>query len=103
MARIDIWDEGETENNCTYSDENGLRKLKAGTLNVLINKLTSADAPDMKFTKAFLTTYQSFVIPDTFFMKLVQRYRMGYGDQTGEQKGNVSSYQQSSLRSNCVL
>lgn len=51
-------------------------QVKAGTLNKLVERLTSAKSHDYMYVKTFLLTYQSFSTPSRFFQKLEERYDM---------------------------
>lgn len=53
---------------------NGEGQVQAGTVNRLIEHLTSAKVHDLTFMKTLLLTYHAFVTPRIFFSKLVQRY-----------------------------
>ena len=53
-------------------NNNGL--VQAGTVNRLIEHLTSSKIHDLTFMKTFLLTYQAFITPKIFFSKLEQRY-----------------------------
>jgi hypothetical protein len=46
----------------------------AGSLNKLVEALTSDTQYDNRFLKTFITTYQSFTTPAKLFDKLLQRY-----------------------------
>ena len=50
-----------------------LEQIKAGSLNKLVERLTSSKHPDPVYMKTFLLTYQSFTNPDKLFTKLVER------------------------------
>lgn len=72
-----IWDDSnpslflwEPEENA----ENGT--LRAGTLNKLIQVLTSAQNFDNTFLKTFITTYRSFTTPWVLLSKLIERFNV---------------------------
>eukprot|EP01133_Synstelium_polycarpum_P017271 gene17271-20596_t len=80
---VNIWLEGNPSLNVKLdwiSDEGsktGRYVPKAGTLNKLIEALTSEKPYDIsKFTKTFLLTYQSFTTPHKLMDKLIQRYNV---------------------------
>eukprot|EP01114_Cavostelium_apophysatum_P012167 TRINITY_DN269_c0_g2_i3.p1 TRINITY_DN269_c0_g2~~TRINITY_DN269_c0_g2_i3.p1 ORF type:complete len:1067 (+),score=282.01 TRINITY_DN269_c0_g2_i3:478-3201(+) len=76
----EIWeDEPDDEEHVMLDkDDNGAERLKAGSLNKLVERLTSDKTEGnlgfLKFTKNFLTTYRSFTTPHELFGKLVLRY-----------------------------
>lgn len=51
-------------------------KIMAGSLNKLVEALTSDTQYDNRFLKTFITTYQSFTTPAKLFDKLLQRYNV---------------------------
>lgn len=61
-----------SENSKALEKEGG--GLRAGSLNHIINILTSVDQYDNKFLKTFITTYQSFATPEQVVEKLMERY-----------------------------
>lgn len=54
--------------------DSAVEQVKAGTLNKLVERLTSAKGHDYMYVKTFLLTYQSFTTPTMFFQKLEERY-----------------------------
>lgn len=60
-----------SENSKALEKETG--GLRAGSLNHIINILTSVDQYDNKFLKTFMTTYQSFATPEQIVEKLLER------------------------------
>ncbi|KAA1479453.1 ras GEF [Dentipellis sp. KUC8613] len=50
------------------------RKVRAGTVPALVERLTAHEQSDTTFTKTFLLTYKSFTDLDTLFNLLVQRF-----------------------------
>eukprot|EP00002_Diphylleia_rotans_P020729 TRINITY_DN4023_c0_g1_i4.p1 TRINITY_DN4023_c0_g1~~TRINITY_DN4023_c0_g1_i4.p1 ORF type:complete len:1259 (+),score=339.80 TRINITY_DN4023_c0_g1_i4:62-3838(+) len=58
-----------------YTDTgNPQSKVKAATLNRLVEKLTPTDNQDLIFMRAFLMTYRSFTTPHELLDKLFERY-----------------------------
>ncbi|KAL1407333.1 cell division cycle-related protein [Vanrija albida] len=53
-------------------DDNGI--LKAGTIQVLVERLTAHTAADTNFFKAFMLTYRSFVTTDELIDLLIERF-----------------------------
>lgn len=49
---------------------------KSYSLNQLVLKLTDDESYDRKFQQTFITTYQSFCVPQQLLDKLMQRYRV---------------------------
>ncbi|KAJ3437416.1 ras guanine nucleotide exchange factor i-related [Anaeramoeba flamelloides] len=52
------------------------KKVKAGSLNKLVEWLTHENFQNLTFLKTFLMTYQSFTSPKTLLTKLFQRYHV---------------------------
>ena len=79
---VNIWnEEADCEANIIFEasaedDGSQMEQVKAGTLNKLVERLTSAKSHNLMYTNAFLLTYQSFTTADKFFTKLVQRYNV---------------------------
>eukprot|EP00013_Stygamoeba_regulata_P005697 CAMPEP_0177640058 /NCGR_PEP_ID=MMETSP0447-20121125/6346_1 /TAXON_ID=0 /ORGANISM="Stygamoeba regulata, Strain BSH-02190019" /LENGTH=729 /DNA_ID=CAMNT_0019142115 /DNA_START=140 /DNA_END=2329 /DNA_ORIENTATION=+ len=69
---VRVWDE-ETlmDSNIEINSD---QEVTAGTLNQLVVKLTSPTSTNMRFNKAFITTYQSFCTPTQLFDKMIERY-----------------------------
>jgi hypothetical protein len=55
-------------------DEAQIPKIKAATIDKLIERLTYDGHPDISFMKQFLTTYRSFLKPSELMEKLILRY-----------------------------
>ena len=66
-----MWDEEESSNTVLYNDKG---QIRAGTLNKLVQALTSEKVTDLEFMKGFLMTYLAFTTPEKLLEKLVQRY-----------------------------
>jgi hypothetical protein len=67
-------------NNITFSSSDS-QEVTAGTLNKLVEKLTSGESAGestqyLDFMKTFLLTYQSFCTSQMFLQKLVERYHV---------------------------
>eukprot|EP01156_Anaeramoeba_ignava_P018173 Anaeramoba_ignava/a91012_99.p1 GENE.a91012_99~~a91012_99.p1 ORF type:complete len:852 (-),score=279.43 a91012_99:57-2612(-) len=85
---VSIWDEPpDNPNNIRYDEElmaqlndatqNYLNVILFANLNKLIEKLTyHHKLIDHKYEEAFLMTYQSFMKPEQFLSKLIQRYNV---------------------------
>ncbi|KAL0567457.1 cell division cycle-related protein [Marasmius crinis-equi] len=52
------------------------RTVKGGTIKALVERLTSHDAADPHYSKAFLMTFKSFTTLDELFNLLVDRFRI---------------------------
>ncbi|KAI3651224.1 hypothetical protein MP228_004705 [Amoeboaphelidium protococcarum] len=80
---VNIWEEGaDSESNINFSTA-GDGVIVAGTVNKLVEALTSAGSSEsadsnayMDFLKTFLLTYQSFTTPLIFLKKMVERYHV---------------------------
>mmetsp|Transcript_5456 Transcript_5456/g.16679 ORF Transcript_5456/g.16679 Transcript_5456/m.16679 type:complete len:1010 (+) Transcript_5456:72-3101(+) len=61
-----------------YGEKNseGLRPIRAATLDRLIERLTPEDFVDSGFRKCFLLTYRSFADPTTVLLKLQERFAL---------------------------
>jgi hypothetical protein len=59
------------EHNIVYNDEG---QVKGGTLDALVERLTSPSTIDLAFTQTFLLTFKTFTTAEEFFDKLVRRY-----------------------------
>jgi hypothetical protein len=75
---VDVWAEPK-EGTLVYDmnaavEEGGLRPVRAGTLNRLVEKLTDEVMPDLNFLPTFLLTYRSFTTPKKLLEKLKQRF-----------------------------
>lgn len=78
--QIDIWSE-PPDGTLVYDiyaavEEGGLRPVRAGTLNRLVEKLTDEVLPDLNFVPTFLLTYRSFTTPKRLLEKLQQRFNV---------------------------
>ena len=51
-------------------------EVKSGTLNKLVERLTSSQMMDIKFRDTFVLTYRSFTTPEMLLEKLIQRYQV---------------------------
>ncbi|KAL6049799.1 putative Ras guanine nucleotide exchange factor [Balamuthia mandrillaris] len=86
---INIWDEGPS-NSSNFrrpsSDKSAAssNEIFAGTLNKLVELLTSATEIDNHYLATFITTYQSFASPRQLFEKLLQRYSVPPGHTSKE-------------------
>ncbi len=76
-----MWEEEGGLKTVLFDNEN---KIRAGTINKLIEHLTSATVIgtvlvwkftflDLEFMKAFLMTFASFSTPEKFLQKLIER------------------------------
>ena len=90
-SEMDIWSEPPDEEGVNVMHTE-LGKIRAGTLNKLVERLTSPThagmfrllqpllivfshlCTDLKFMKTFMTTYRSFCSPDILLHKIMQRY-----------------------------
>ena len=63
--------EHSSQGEIVYDDK---KQVKSGTLDGLIERLTTHDKPDPKFNEVFLLTFTSFTTADTLFNKLIERY-----------------------------
>jgi son of sevenless len=52
----------------------GQQQVKSGTLDALIEQLTTHDKPDPNFNQTFLLTFTTFTTAKILFGKLVERY-----------------------------
>eukprot|EP00033_Pygsuia_biforma_P003660 GCRY01004008.1.p1 GENE.GCRY01004008.1~~GCRY01004008.1.p1 ORF type:complete len:1016 (+),score=234.23 GCRY01004008.1:232-3279(+) len=80
----DIWEEiqsGNVGNVIANGDQ-----VKAGTLNMLIERLTSPKTLDLAYMRAFLTTLHSFTTPSVFLSKLMQRYNVPFQEDLSEEQ-----------------
>ena len=66
-----IWQEPNEPSTAAYDAENNNR-IKAGTLNKLVEYLT--ETSDFEYQGSFLLSYRSFTTPDMLFKKLTERY-----------------------------
>jgi len=74
QADINIWEEVNDSTTLLFDEDKNT--LRAGTLNKLVEKMTSQNAPDLEFMKAFLMTYPSFTTPQILLRKLLERYHV---------------------------
>ena len=74
---VNIWDES-CEGNLLWAErkECNSKVVRAGSLNKLIEFLTSVNEFDLQFVKAFLMTFESFTTVEMLFIKLMQRFRV---------------------------
>eukprot|EP01113_Clastostelium_recurvatum_P031889 TRINITY_DN4032_c0_g1_i8.p1 TRINITY_DN4032_c0_g1~~TRINITY_DN4032_c0_g1_i8.p1 ORF type:complete len:1665 (+),score=458.48 TRINITY_DN4032_c0_g1_i8:252-5246(+) len=72
-SAVNIWDD---ETNILLNDQSVFR---AGSLNKIIDILTSDESYDNKFLSTFIATYQSFTTPPELIAKLIQRYAIPTG------------------------
>mmetsp|Transcript_17426 Transcript_17426/g.44379 ORF Transcript_17426/g.44379 Transcript_17426/m.44379 type:complete len:1036 (-) Transcript_17426:126-3233(-) len=72
---VNIWKEksGAKKDQYSWADEKPA-KVNIGTLNKLVEALTSDVKLDPKFMKTFIVTHRSFTTPWRLFEKLLQRY-----------------------------
>jgi hypothetical protein len=70
---VNLYEE-ETSEKTILVDKDG--KIRAGTLNKLVEYMTSEMVVDLDYMKAFLLTYRSFTTPDQLYSKLIERYNM---------------------------
>jgi son of sevenless-like protein len=69
--------EEDSDSNIAFEDsqdEGGVRKVKAGTLTKLVERITYEKYPDPNLLQAFLLTYRSFTTPKEFLTLLRQRF-----------------------------
>lgn len=59
------------EHNIVYNDKD---QIKGGTLDALVERLTSPNNMDLTFTQTFLLTFKTFTTAEEFFDKLMRRY-----------------------------
>ncbi|ELR16435.1 nucleotide exchange factor RasGEF, putative, partial [Acanthamoeba castellanii str. Neff] len=77
-ADTNMWDDPpESQTTDIRFDER--KVIVAGSLNRLIESLTSVENYDSNFLHTFITTYQSFTTPHKLFEKLLQRYHVPEG------------------------
>eukprot|EP00761_Pharyngomonas_kirbyi_P009972 gb/GECH01009990.1/.p1 GENE.gb/GECH01009990.1/~~gb/GECH01009990.1/.p1 ORF type:complete len:854 (+),score=250.42 gb/GECH01009990.1/:1-2562(+) len=86
-----IWDEGPDaqEENVKYGEGDNEKRLVAGTLNKLVEKLTDSTAPEGKYMDTFLVTYRSFTTPDILLMKLMERWNVPETPEWEAQKDQI--------------
>eukprot|EP01090_Pellita_catalonica_P007974 TRINITY_DN1859_c0_g1_i1.p1 TRINITY_DN1859_c0_g1~~TRINITY_DN1859_c0_g1_i1.p1 ORF type:complete len:1124 (-),score=199.38 TRINITY_DN1859_c0_g1_i1:97-3090(-) len=72
VSDLHIWSDVDVTDKEVLLGEDGT--LMAASLNKLVTMLTSVENYDLNFTRAFLTTYQSFTTPWVLFTKLKERY-----------------------------
>jgi son of sevenless len=65
-----------SEDHVVWMKVNEENMIREGTLNVLIQELTSHVNYDSNFIDIFLLTYKTFCTPDTLFDMLVERYNI---------------------------
>lgn len=80
-AREDLWTtiSGESLNGTGHSSQTEVvyddkQQVESGTLDALIERLTTHDNPDPRFNEVFLLTFTSFTTADMLFQKLIERY-----------------------------
>ncbi|KAJ5073420.1 ras guanine nucleotide exchange factor i-related [Anaeramoeba ignava] len=78
---VPIWEEPEDNPSNILIDESIpesdlLNRIVGSNINKLIEYLTYETISDTKFLEAFLMTYQSFMKPEQFLSKLIQRYNV---------------------------
>jgi RasGEF domain/RasGEF N-terminal motif len=76
-----IWDEiesGRVDNLVVAAadDDDAKCVVRSGTLNMLVERLTSPTQPDITYMKTFITTYRSFTTPEVLLQKLVERFHV---------------------------
>eukprot|EP00004_Rigifila_ramosa_P007499 TRINITY_DN1849_c0_g1_i3.p1 TRINITY_DN1849_c0_g1~~TRINITY_DN1849_c0_g1_i3.p1 ORF type:complete len:1081 (+),score=249.42 TRINITY_DN1849_c0_g1_i3:2-3244(+) len=75
MNDVNIYDEPPDVDNIVLEKREGKEDfVRSGSLNVLVERLTSNQHVDLHFMKTFITTYRSFTTPHHLFEKLLQRY-----------------------------
>eukprot|EP00026_Physarum_polycephalum_P009956 Phypoly_transcript_10097.p1 GENE.Phypoly_transcript_10097~~Phypoly_transcript_10097.p1 ORF type:complete len:431 (-),score=72.76 Phypoly_transcript_10097:49-1284(-) len=80
---VDIWSEPPDEEGVNVMfHESG--KIRAGTLNKLVERLTSPTHADLKFMKTFITTYRSFCDPEILLHKIMQRFEVPEAESANE-------------------
>jgi hypothetical protein len=70
-----IWDEPHGVEFVHYDSESGA-VLRAGTLNKLVERLTSETGIDKAYEEAFVMTFQSFTTAEELLTKLIERFRV---------------------------
>ncbi|KJE93254.1 hypothetical protein, variant 1 [Capsaspora owczarzaki ATCC 30864] len=67
-------DEDDPQNGIIFTDDDGVRRVKAGSVDALILYMTIATDP--MYMKTFLMTYRSFITPEVLLQKLIDRHRV---------------------------
>ena len=80
------------------SDESGTPQLMGGTLDQLINKMTSVASVDPHFKEIFLTTFPTFCTPKRLMDSLIKKY-----ESVPESIPDNESYTQSKERTRILL
>ena len=77
---VNIWQEQNSKGKFLYESENGdqikTKTMKIGTLNKLVQALTSDRNINQTYLKTFITTYRSFTTPWKLLSKLMERYNV---------------------------
>eukprot|EP01156_Anaeramoeba_ignava_P021511 Anaeramoba_ignava/c19193_g1_i2.p1 GENE.c19193_g1_i2~~c19193_g1_i2.p1 ORF type:complete len:535 (-),score=203.66 c19193_g1_i2:48-1652(-) len=76
---VSIWEEPpNSENNTLFikDETKHIPIIRAGTLNKLVEELTTESTPNTPFINSFLFTYSSFISPYKLFLKLIQRFHV---------------------------
>ncbi|KAL6065502.1 Receptor-like protein kinase 2 [Balamuthia mandrillaris] len=93
-----IWEEFHTTDGLVFEKEvvsGGEKMVEAGTLNKLVQHLTSETEVNSAFQHAFLLTYRSFSTPDELFSKLLERFHVPpYEKIAHDGDGGISAYEQ---------
>lgn len=78
-------------------------KVKGGTLNALVERLTQHDLLDTEHTTAFLLTYKSFSTPAEILDLLIKRFSVvPLMELTGEQEAEFNEKKLTPIRLRCI-
>ena len=70
VENVNIWEEGESNELLIIQEE----KVKSGSFNKIIERLTSPVFKELKLMHTFSATYRSFTNPSLLFSKLKERW-----------------------------
>lgn len=73
---LSIWDEPRDSDANILMDSDDPDHVASGSVNKLVERLTSDTSHDFHYIKTFLMTYQSFMTPEQLLNKLAERYNV---------------------------